>query len=425
MDWAFARKGLSRWLRGKRELASAERRFVAEVVFGIVRHLRRIDEGLRLGGAAPGSSRDSVRVLLYLVLEQGLSLADAARCAQEEGGQWIDWQLAGKVDSVLAGHADPVKQLALSYSVPDWLAREWCTSFGDKAPHVAAGFGQRAPLTLRVSARRTSRAEAMKALEEVNIDCRPGQFAAHAIVLSGWPNVNSLTGIQQGLLEVQDEASQLVAELVGVRANQVVVDMCAGAGGKTLALADWMGNRGRIVAVDVDVQKLAELRRRVRRARISNVQCVVLDEDGWSGALEKLVGTVDRVLVDAPCSGLGAMRRHPEVKWRVRSEDIPSFANKQLAITRRAASLLAPGGRLVYATCTVLPQENVQVVEKVVGESGLSILPIGKVVGPSLAEKIGDVSGRFLQMWPHMHGTDGFFAAVLEHTGEKLIFSGE
>ena len=416
LDWTFGRSGLSSWLRDKRSLGSAERRFVSEVVFGMVRHLRRIDEGLQLGGAIPGNPTDSGRLLLYLVLEAGLAPENAAACAQQDGGRRLDWDKAAEVDAVLSAERDPTKRLALLYSLPDWLAREWHSSFGEEAETIARAFGQRAPLTLRVCTRRASRSDMIKELTEAGLECRAGEFCEQAIVLADWPNVHSLRAFKRGDIEVQDEASQLVAELVGALPGELIVDVCAGAGGKTLALADRMDNRGRIVAADMDGGKLKELRRRSRRAQVSSVQCVTLEEDGWSRVLEAAVGTIDRVLIDAPCSGLGAMRRHPEAKWRVQEGDIAQFAHTQFAIASRAASLLAPGGRLVYATCTMLPWENEQVVFKVAKTMGLSVVPIAAVLGKERGVRVGDPDGKFLRMLPHSHGTDGFFAAVLERS---------
>jgi 16S rRNA (cytosine967-C5)-methyltransferase len=208
-----------------------------------------------------------------------------------------------------------------------------------------------------------------------------------------------------------------VAELVAPPPRGRAIDYCAGAGGKTLALAALLGGRGRVVACDVDARKLVELRRRARRAGASNVQTIELPGDLAAAAppaLAAIEGGSDRVLVDAPCSGIGALRRNPEARWRLVPADLERMPALQLAIARRALDLVEPGGRLIYATCTLLAAENQSVVERLVSErAGLEIVPIKDVWGSARAAPISDTSGRFLELLPHQHGTDGFFAAVL------------
>jgi 16S rRNA (cytosine967-C5)-methyltransferase len=195
------------------------------------------------------------------------------------------------------------------------------------------------------------------------------------------------------------------------------VDLCAGAGGKTLAVAAAMQNRGRLLAVDVDERKLHELRRRARRAGVNNVQTAVVSieaRDAWPAQLEQTVGRAARVLADVPCSGLGALRRHPELRWRLSPADLERLPVQQLDIARRGAELLAPGGWLVYATCTVLAAENQAVVERLLRERrDLELVPLAEVLGPERGAAVSRPGRPYLELWPQVHGCDGFFAALL------------
>jgi 16S rRNA (cytosine967-C5)-methyltransferase len=216
-------------------------------------------------------------------------------------------------------------------------------------------------------------------------------------------------------MEAQDEGSQLLADLAvaagsgGGVAPRLVIDLCAGAGGKTLAIAGRLGNQGRIVAADVDAHKLEELRRRARRAGVSSAQPLHLDAGRWPAALDALRGKADVVLVDAPCSGIGALRRNPEARWRLRDADLAGFAARQKEILSGARALLRPGGHLVYATCTLLRIENENVVDSVVGPELVSI-PLTGVLGERARELGG---GEAFTVTPHRHGSDGFYARVL------------
>ena len=223
---------------------------------------------------------------------------------------------------------------------------------------------------------------------------------------------------------MQDEGSQLLALLLDAKRNEIVVDFCAGAGGKTLALGAAMRNTGRLYAFDVSAHRLEQLKPRLTRSGLGNVYPMAI-ADETDARIQRLAGKVDRVLIDAPCSGLGTLRRKPDVKWRLSPKDIPAFAATQAAILRRAARLLKPGGRLVYATCSLLPAENEAVAMQFSAEQKSAFMPLNaaqilqsrKVKDAmqlcSPAEAATDATaGQFLRLWPHLHGTDGFFAAV-------------
>ncbi len=195
-----------------------------------------------------------------------------------------------------------------------------------------------------------------------------------------------------------------------------MIDYCAGAGGKTLAIAAALASRGRVIATDVDARKLAELRRRARRAGASNVQAIELPGGGesWPAGLEQYVGQADRVLVDAPCTGVGALRRNPEARWRLDPESPARMAAAEIAIAERALALVRPGGRLIYATCSLLGAENRGVVDQLLKRHPeLELVPVKEIWGKERASRVSDQRGEMLELVPHRHGTDGFFAAVM------------
>jgi 16S rRNA (cytosine967-C5)-methyltransferase len=404
IDWGFASDRIAEAFRRERGLSSRERREVAETLYGMIRQARRIDfalDSFRLHG----DRRELARWLAYRVLEGELSPADAAR---EIPG---DWTAVARVDERAAAERDPVKRLGLRRSLPDWLARELLDEHGDEADALAAALNQRAPLTIRANLLRTDRDALAARLRADGIESHPTRFASAGLVLDTRVNVFGLAAFKEGLFEAQDEASQLVAELVAPPPRGLVVDACAGAGGKTLALGGLMASRGRLVALDVDERKLVELRRRARRAGLTSARAIAVDEGAYPDAVEAFRGRADRVLVDAPCSGLGALRRNPEARWRLAPEDLRRFPVEQARIARQAQALVAPGGRLIYATCTVLRAENEAVIEALL--PGWEPVRVAEIWGNRRALELSDATGTYLKLYPHRQDTDGFFAAVL------------
>ena len=394
LDWGFVTDRLSQTFRRERNLGSSERRFVAETLYGMVRHLRRVDAAVAAGARRAAAPRDEQRLLAYLVLEAGLAPADAARVDPS-----IDWSKAAAIDDAIARERRPAARIAIACSLPDWLAARLVADWGDEAEALARGLNERAPMTIRANLLKTTRDALAAALAAEGIATTPGRHCDTALIVETRTNLFGLAAFKRGELEAQDEGSQLLADLVAPPPKAIVVDLCAGAGGKTLALAARMGNRGRLIATDVEERKLEELRRRARRAGVSNAQAALLPPQDWPAPLAHAAGKVDRVLVDAPCSGVGSLRRNPELRWRLTEADVARLTATQAALVRRAADLLAPGGHLVYGTCTVLTAENRAIVDALVAErSDLTLVePIVQVV-------------------PHVHGTDGFFGAVLRKT---------
>jgi 16S rRNA (cytosine967-C5)-methyltransferase len=409
MDWGFVTDRLATTFRKERWLGSHERRFVGETLYGLVRHLRRIDAALARGRKTQRAARDLERLLALLVLER---LIEPARAAGVEGE--LDWNAVASIDEVIARERKVTLRIALAASLPDWLAERLVADWGDDAEALALALNQRAPMTVRANLIIGDRAALAAELEQAQIATRPGAWCDTALHLESRTNLFALNAFKRGAMEAQDEGSQLLGDLTVAAAGdgKLVIDLCAGAGGKTLAIAARLGNRGRIVATDVDAHKLDELRRRARRARISSAQAVALEAGQGPPALDALRGKADAVLVDAPCSGTGALRRNPEARWRLREADLATFTARQNELVRTARALLAPGGRLVYATCSVLVAENAGVVASVVGPE-LVAIPLTAVFGDR-ARALGD--GDAFTVAPHRHGTDGFYARVLERT---------
>jgi len=412
MDWGFVTDRLAAAFRKEKWIGSHERRFVSETLYGLVRHLRRIDAALARGRRTQRAPRDLERLLALLVLD---GLLEPARAAQAAGD--LDWTAVAGIDEAIAGERKLVPRIALSASLPDWLAARLAADWGDEAEPLALALNRRAPMTVRANLLLGDREALAGELARARIATAPGAWCDTALHVETRTNLFGLAAFTRGAMEAQDEGSQLLADLAaaacggggGAAGGRLIVDLCAGAGGKTLAIAGRLGNRGRILAADVDARKLEELRRRARRAGVSCAQTVQLDAGRWPAALDAVRGKADVVLVDAPCSGIGALRRNPEARWRLREADLADLAARQREILVGACALLRAGGRLVYATCTLLRVENAEVVAAVVGP-GIATVPLGDLLGVRAGE-LGD--GQAFTVTPHRHGTDGFFAQVM------------
>jgi 16S rRNA (cytosine967-C5)-methyltransferase len=302
--------------------------------------------------------------------------------------------------------------LRIRLNLPDWIVSALSAHFeSEELAQLAAALNYSAPLDLRVNPLKANRDQVLAALREAGVDAGATPFAPFGVRVAGKPALTKLKVFEDGWVEVQDEGSQLLCSLVAPRRGEMIVDFCAGAGGKTLALGAAMRSTGRLYAFDVSERRLAKLKPRLARSGLSNVHPVQIDSE-HDVKIKRLAGKIDRVLVDAPCSGLGTLRRNPDLKWRQSADAVVELAPKQASILASAARLVKPGGRLVYATCSLLEAENEAVVAQFLGDHpDFVLVPAGKV----LAEQRIEVEmGDYLSLWPHRHATDGFFAAVLE-----------
>ncbi|WP_235471517.1 RsmB/NOP family class I SAM-dependent RNA methyltransferase [Herbaspirillum hiltneri] len=302
--------------------------------------------------------------------------------------------------------------LAMRANMPPWLLDKLIARDGEAAAmELAAALNQPAPLDLRVNAIKANREDVMAALAAAPILCEATPYSPLGLRVIKKPALQNLPLFKDGAIEVQDEGSQLLAQIVGVKRGEMVVDFCAGAGGKTLALGAAMRNTGRLYAFDISEKRLAKLKPRLARSGLSNVHPVMIAHEN-DAKVKRLAGKIDRVLVDAPCSGLGTLRRNPDMKWRQTVETVAEMNVKQISILTSAARLVKAGGRLVYGTCSFLNEENEDIVtEFLQANPDFTLVPMNTVLAE---QKIDLDTGEYLKMLPHVHHTDGFFAAVLE-----------
>jgi 16S rRNA (cytosine967-C5)-methyltransferase len=303
----------------------------------------------------------------------------------------------------------------LRHNLPDWLAGALRQQMDDADFWaLAQALSQAAPLDLRVNTFKTKREAVQLALHEADVDAQATPFSPWGLRVHGKPALNKLGVFTRGEVEVQDEGSQLLALLTDAKRGEMVVDFCAGAGGKTLALGAAMRNTGRLYAYDTSGHRLDAMKPRLARSGLSNVHPVQLAHER-DERIKRMAGKIDRVLIDAPCTGLGTLRRNPDLKWRQSPKSVQELALKQQAILASAARLLKPGGRLVYATCSLLRAENEDIAAAFEQAQGDAFVALGAGELLAHADVPGaadlDEKGR-LRLWPHKHLTDGFFAAV-------------
>ncbi|WP_334133959.1 RsmB/NOP family class I SAM-dependent RNA methyltransferase [Tepidimonas sp.] len=298
--------------------------------------------------------------------------------------------------------------------LPGWLIERLRAAVGDELAALADALRAPAPLDVRVNALRAKRDAVLTELRAAGLPAEPTPHAPWGLRLPARTPLQAQPAWVWGHLEVQDEGSQLIAALVGARRGETVADFCAGAGGKTLALGADMRNTGRLYAFDTVGARLQRLQERLQRAGLTHVHPMTLSHEN-DPRLQRLAGKIDRVLVDAPCSGLGTLRRHPELKWRHSPQTIAQMAALQLRILTAAAQLVRPGGRLVYATCSLLPEENDAVAQAFqrASDGAFELLDAGELLAAARVSRADAVTADgALRLWPHRHGTDGFYAVA-------------
>jgi len=394
---------LSSYFRQHRQLGGRERGFVAETCYAVLRRKRQLEKLV-----APAKNARWL-VLASLLRFSGVGqrqLAELVSATEK------DWLLEFK------SRPEPEMGLADQADLPDWLADQ--LSLRLPAPELlelARGLNQAAPLDLRVNSLKAKREEVLARFSAEGIAAEACRYAPLGIRLKAKPALQKHPLYLEGAIEVQDEGSQLLGYLLAPKRGEMVVDFCAGAGGKTLLLGALMRSTGRLYAFDVSPRRLAKLKPRVARSGLSNMHpvCIAGENDI---RVKRLAGKIDRVLVDAPCSGLGTLRRNPDLKWRQTPQSVDELARKQADILAGASRLVKPGGRLVYATCSILAEENEAVVDAfLAAHPGYRRLCASEVLAQQgiMIEACGyGESALDLRLLPHLHGTDGFYAAVLE-----------
>jgi 16S rRNA (cytosine967-C5)-methyltransferase len=389
---------VSAFFRAHRGLGPRERHTLAETAYAVLRQ-RLLFQHFAQSGSGPAERR------LAILGWQGSEgfLRDALETHEQ---QWLARCRAVDVSTL---------QDKLRHNLPDWLAgalREQLPDADFWA--LAQALNQPAPLDLRVNLLKSKREAVRLELKGAGIDAQPTPFSPWGLRVQGKPALNKLGVFTRGEVEVQDEGSQLLALLTDAKRGEMVVDFCAGAGGKTLALGAAMRNTGRLYAWDTSGHRLDAMKPRLARSGLSNVHPAQLAHER-DERIKRLAGKVDRVLIDAPCSGLGTLRRNPDLKWRQSPGSIQELQLKQAAILESAARLLKPGGRLVYATCSLLRAENEDIVEAFGRTHGehFALLPAADVLEQVQVPRAAELDQHgHLRLWPHRHATDGFFAAV-------------
>lgn len=387
---------VSRYFHEHRQLGHADRGFVAETVFAVLRR------GRSLEARCAGKLSDRAHLLVALAVVRGWSQRELAPVLKASEEEWL-----------AAAKAMPESGFspAVRCDLPDWLYDSLVAQFGaDDVIRLAQSLNQPAPLDLRVNTLKADRDGLLARFAEEGIAAVPGPLSPLAVRLRDKPALARHALFLEGAFEVQDEGSQLLGYLMEPKRGELVVDFCAGAGGKTLLLGALMKNTGRLYAYDVSDKRLAKLKPRLARSGLSNVHPVRIEHERDT-RIKRLAGKADRVLVDAPCSGLGTLRRNPDLKWRQNEDSIAELTIKQTSILAAAACMVRPGGRLVYATCSLLAAENDAIVEDfLVKHPQFTLTPASAI----LARHGIEVAGDSLRLLPHVHNTDGFFAAVFD-----------
>lgn len=389
---------LRRFFRENPMLGAQDRAFIAEIVFGILRHRFFLENLAKL-------TTPRALVLAYLVKFQGMNLRELTSFTSEAEAKWLSEIKAIQADSL---------PLAIQAEFPEWLV-EKLKQFMPDADILDLGLSLQkpAPLDLRVNTVLAKRHQVLETLNQEGIEAQETPFSPCGIRLIGKPAINRHALFLSGKIEVQDEGSQLLGYLLAPKRGEMVVDFCAGAGGKSLLLGALMHSKGRLYAFDVSEKRLNNLKPRFKRSGLSNLHAQRITHEKDS-KVKRLAGKIDRVLVDAPCSGLGTLRRNPDLKWRQSPQSIEELKTKQTAILSATASLLKLGGRLVYATCSFLPEENQAIINNFLATyPQFSLINCSELLSQ---QKIALDTGEFLQLFPKLHQTDGFFAAALTRT---------
>ena len=383
------------FFRHHRGLGQDDRAFVAEGVFATLRRLASLR--VHAGGSSP--RRLAIAVTLR---ELAVSLREIEGALSSAEIAWAKEFKAMK----------PSLSPAQAAELPEWLWDKLGAAMpADERDALVRAWLAPAPLDLRVNTVKATRESAIAGLEASGIGAAPTPYSPFGIRVAGKPALQSHPLFASGAVEVQDEGSQLLGLLVAPRRTDMVADFCAGAGGKTMLLGALMRSQGRVYAFDVSRARLARFKPRLARSGLSNVQPTLIENERDTH-IKRLAGKLDRVLVDAPCSGFGTLRRNPDLKWRQPEHAIAELATKQTKILAAAAALVKPGGRLVYATCSVMSDENEAVVDAFLAAH--PEFALGDAAAELRRAGVALDTGRTLKLSTARHGCDGFFAAVLE-----------
>jgi 16S rRNA (cytosine967-C5)-methyltransferase len=378
-------------------IGSNERELVAETVFGVLRH------HMLLENSCEGNATPRRMALAQLFKFGGYNLRELEPVLKHGEKEWLATVKGLKVEEL---------SLPVQAELPEWLVEKMRASYSEEdILAIGKSMQQSAPLDIRVNTLLAKREDILQQLHDKNIEASATPYSPIGIRLKEKIPLTRDALFTEGKIEVQDEGSQLLGFLLAPKRNDMVVDFCAGAGGKTLMLSAMMNSQGRLYAMDVSEKRLANLKPRLKRSGASNIQPMLIAHEN-DLKVKRLAGKIDRVLVDAPCSGLGTLRRNPDLKFRQSPGNIEAFTHQQAAILASASRLLKKGGRMVYATCSFLPEENQHIVQAfLAAHPDFGLRPVNEILQQ---QKIALEAVDYLELRPHIHNTDGFFAAVLE-----------
>lgn len=401
------------WFRHKKYIGSKDRAEIAERLYRIMRHRARYSWWLKqskLGETARN-----------FVLTDCAFHDDRAeeRLFDGNGGQYATEALNEEEQAYLKGlhgksiESDDMPQ-AVRLEIPDWAEKRMIKRFGDALEDEARAMMQPAGLNLRVNTIKSDRNAAIESLGKDGVTVEPTQFSPHGLQVIGKPYLAKTKAFAKGWVEIQDEGSQLIALACGAKPGMRVLDYCAGGGGKTLALAAEMKNKGSIVAADLDARRLERGRKRYRKADMHNVELRPLQDEQTKKWFKRQKETMDVVLVDAPCSSSGTWRRNPDLRWNFYGPSLEEIKAIQTDILSKVGKCVKVGGRLVYATCSLFEEENEEQIEAFLSQNpDFKVLPLSQALPKDSALPCPD---PYLKLSPHQSGTDGFFCAVLIKT---------
>ena len=429
-DKAFSNIALNRVLE-KYQPEKIDRGFITEIVYGTLRMLNTLDFVLgqflkKPLAELPTWIRNILRMGVYQILFMD-KVPDSATC-NESANLARQYGHAGTVklvNGVLRNVArsqgqlsfpdmaeDPALAISIKYSHPLWLVKRWIGEFGiEDTVRLCQANNEIPPNSVRTNTLKTNRNELQTTLTEAGISSREGKLAPETLVLDGFKSVGGLDAHRSGLFMVQDESSTLVGHALSPEPGSFVIDACSAPGGKSTHLAQLMDNRGQIISADLHPHKMNLIRDNCTRLGVEIITPVVLDATELD---REYKGQADYILVDAPCSGLGVLRRRPEIKWRKGPAEISALHKLQVSILLSAAKCLKPGGAIVYSTCTVTSEENLDVINEFLHQTpALMLESLSAYLPESVSHMPGTetISQGYIQVLPHIHGTDGFFMA--------------
>jgi 16S rRNA (cytosine967-C5)-methyltransferase len=414
----------------KEDFSSSEKAAINELVYNILRHRARLDYIIEHSSSAVISGLDlNILNILRLCAFQAIftdaspariiNNAVALSAREDKFAGFVKRTVEAIIrnkDAVVFPDKEkaPFEYISLCHSHPVWIVEKWLKELGNinDVEALCRANNTVPPLLIRVNPLKTSRASLQKAMHDEGYTSSHSVFSPFGLVIPKKEGIFMTEAFRKGLFEVQDEGSQLITLLTGAAPEELVIDTCAGNGGKTLFISGLMKNKGTVIAFETNTAKLGNLRRRAGRAGATNIKTVEFD------GLQEYSGRADCVFIDAPCSGMGVFRRNPDAKWRLTAKDISELCAKQKEIIRKYSGLVKSGGRLVYATCTISREENEEVVRGFLEENKDFHIVTPSEMNPDLFIRFTTEEGFFRSL-PHVHDMDGFFGAILKRKGEK------